>query len=262
MQAWTAASSRRSGSWSTRPTRCGSSSRATPGSWWATSRRRWPGSATAHRPSWSASNRASSDCSRPCWPCPGWRPRTWSGTRPGCSSTPAGASNGPSPWCRLVRAVLVRRRAAVVEDLLVESLLKTSDSLITFRRRSGSDHAGGRRRSTWSSTTRPTRGASCTSSTACSTTSPTCPTQSPAGRLGDEQRLVLEATTMLRLTDAGRLAAVDPDADRRPELDSVLGPGRRSAGRAPGQPAPHLLRPRATVRPGRRPGPTRAGRPQ
>ena len=38
---------------------------------------------------------------------------------------------------RLVRAVLVDRRAGVVEDLLLESLLKTSESLIIFRRRSG-----------------------------------------------------------------------------------------------------------------------------
>ena len=39
---------------------------------------------------------------------------------------------------RLLRSVLVRQRAGVVEDLLVESLLKTSESLIIFRRRSGS----------------------------------------------------------------------------------------------------------------------------
>ena len=39
---------------------------------------------------------------------------------------------------RLLRAVLVEKRAGVVEDLLVESLLKTSESLLIFRRRSGS----------------------------------------------------------------------------------------------------------------------------
>ena len=38
---------------------------------------------------------------------------------------------------RLLRSVLVDKRAGVVEDLLVESLLKTSESLIVFRRRSG-----------------------------------------------------------------------------------------------------------------------------
>ena len=89
-------------------------------------------------PAGRASSPACSACCRPCWPCPGCRPRTWSGTRPGCSSTPAGGSSGPSPWSGWSAAVLVRRRAAVVEDLLVESLLKTSDSLIIFRRRSGS----------------------------------------------------------------------------------------------------------------------------
>ena len=38
---------------------------------------------------------------------------------------------------RLVRTVLATERAGVVEDLLLESLLKTSESLIIFRRRSG-----------------------------------------------------------------------------------------------------------------------------
>ncbi|MGD0391356.1 MAG: circularly permuted type 2 ATP-grasp protein [Acidimicrobiales bacterium] len=122
---------------------------------------------------------------------------------------------------RLVRAVLVRRRAAVVEDLLVESLLKSSDSLITFRRRSGSImqvagavdlvvYDAANPRSVIYQLDRLFHHLS------------DLPTQSPSRRLGDEQRLILEATTMLRLTDAARLAAVDPDADRRPELDSVL----------------------------------------
>lgn len=123
---------------------------------------------------------------------------------------------------KLVRAVLVPRRAEVVEDLLVESLLKTSDSLITFRKRSGSilevaaaldlvifdaanprsvrfqldrlvDHLSG------------------------------LPTRSSARRLGDEERIVLEATTTLALTDAGRLSVFDSTTDHRPELDAVLG---------------------------------------
>jgi uncharacterized alpha-E superfamily protein len=123
---------------------------------------------------------------------------------------------------RLVRAVLVRQRAGVVEDLLVESLLKTSDSLITFRRRSGSIlevaaavdlvvYDAGNPRSVIYQLDRLVRHLS------------DLPTQSPSRRLGDEEQLVLEATTTLRLTDAGRLAAVDPDARRRPELDAVLG---------------------------------------
>ncbi len=122
---------------------------------------------------------------------------------------------------RLVRAVLVRRRAAVVEDLLVESLLKSSDSLITFRRRSGSImqvaaavdlvvYDAANPRSVIYQLDRLYHHLS------------DLPTQHPSRRLGDEQRLILEATTMLRLTDAGRLAAVDPEAERRPELDSVL----------------------------------------
>jgi uncharacterized alpha-E superfamily protein len=49
------------------------------------------------------------------------------------------------------------------------------------------------------------------------------PKQSSAQRLGNEERLVLEATTMLRLTDAGRLAAVDPTTGLRTELDAVFG---------------------------------------
>lgn len=49
------------------------------------------------------------------------------------------------------------------------------------------------------------------------------PKQSSAQRLGDEEQLVLETSTMLRLTDATQLAAVDPDTGRRAELDSVLG---------------------------------------
>ena len=110
----------------------------------------------------------------------------------------------------------------MVEDLLVESLLKTSDSLIIFRRRSGSImqvagavdlvvYDAANPRSVIYQLDRLFHHLA------------DLPTQSPSQRLGDEQQLVLEATTMLRLTDAARLAAVDPDADRRPELDSVLG---------------------------------------
>ena len=48
------------------------------------------------------------------------------------------------------------------------------------------------------------------------------PKRSSAQRLGNEERLALEATTRLRLTDADRLAAVDPAEGRRTELDSVF----------------------------------------
>ena len=69
------------------------------------------------------------------------------------------------------------------------------------------------------------------------------PKRSPAQRLGNEERLALEATTLLRLTDADRLAAVDPDTGRRTELDSVLRHGRRAARRPARLAAAHLLRP-------------------
>jgi uncharacterized alpha-E superfamily protein len=123
---------------------------------------------------------------------------------------------------RLVRSVLVQQRVAVVEDLLVESLLKTSDSLITFRRRSGSIMEV----------------AAAVDLVVYDSANPRSvlyqldslvhhlsdlPSRSPGRRLGDDQRLVLEAATMLRLTDAGRMAAVDPELRRRPELDAVLG---------------------------------------
>ncbi len=123
---------------------------------------------------------------------------------------------------RLLRAVLVRQRAAVVEDLLVESLLKTSESLIIFRRRSGSTM----------------RVAGAVDLLVYDPANPRSviyqldrlvdqlaelPKQSPAQRLGHADRLVLEITTTLRLTDAGRLAVVDTETSRRQELDSVLG---------------------------------------
>ena len=123
---------------------------------------------------------------------------------------------------RLLRAVLVRQRAAVVEDLLLESLLKTSESLIIFRRRSGSTM----------------RVAGAVDLLVYDAANPRSviyqldrlvdqlaelPKQWPAQRLGHGDQLVLEITTLLRLTDAAQLAIVDADAGRRPGLDSVLG---------------------------------------
>ena len=123
---------------------------------------------------------------------------------------------------RLVRAVLVRKRAGVVEDLLLESLLKTSESLIIFRRRSGPImHVAGavdllvydaaNPRSVIFQLDRLVDHLE------------DMPEQSSAQRLGNEERLVLETATMLRLTDAGRLAAVDQDTGLRMELDAVFG---------------------------------------
>jgi uncharacterized alpha-E superfamily protein len=123
---------------------------------------------------------------------------------------------------RLLRSVLVRQRAGVVEDLLLESLLKTSESLIIFRRRSGSImHVAGavdllvydaaNPRSVIYQLDRLFNHLA------------DLPKQSPGQRLGDGEQLVLRTTTMLRLTDAAHLAEVDPESRRRTELDAVLG---------------------------------------
>jgi uncharacterized circularly permuted ATP-grasp superfamily protein/uncharacterized alpha-E superfamily protein len=123
---------------------------------------------------------------------------------------------------RLLRSVLVRQRAGVVEDLLLESLLKTSESLIIFRRRSGSImHVAGavdllvydaaNPRSVIYQLDRLFNHLA------------DLPKQSPGQRLGDGEQLVLRTTTMLRLTDATHLAEVDPETQRRTDLDTVLG---------------------------------------
>ena len=169
-------------------------------------------------------------------------PRTWSGTRPGCSSTAGAASSGPSPWSACCGPCWCEQRAGVVEDLLVESLLKTSESLIIFRRRSGSIlHVAGaldllvydvaNPRSVLYQLDRLVDHLA------------ELPKQSSAQRLGNQERLALEATTLLRLTDADRLAAVDPRPGAGAELDSVFGHGRRAAGRPARLAAAHLLRP-------------------
>jgi uncharacterized circularly permuted ATP-grasp superfamily protein/uncharacterized alpha-E superfamily protein len=122
---------------------------------------------------------------------------------------------------RLLRAVLVEGRAGVIEDLLVESLLTTSESLIIFRRRAGSTlHVSGaidllvydvaNPRSVLFQLDRLV------------THLAGLPKQSSAQRLANEERLALEATTLLRLTDPDRLAAVDASTGRRTELDAVF----------------------------------------
>ena len=121
---------------------------------------------------------------------------------------------------RLLRSVLVEKRAGVVEDLLVESLLKTSESLLIFRRRSGSIlHVSGaidllvydvaNPRSVLFQLDRLVAHLA------------ELPKRSSAQRLGNEERLALEATTRLRLTDPDRMAAVDATG-RRVELDTVF----------------------------------------
>jgi uncharacterized circularly permuted ATP-grasp superfamily protein/uncharacterized alpha-E superfamily protein len=122
---------------------------------------------------------------------------------------------------RLLRSVLVDRRAGVVEDLLVESLLTTSESLIVFRRRSGSIlHVAGAIDLLVYDVANPRSVLFQLDRLVAHLTE--LPKQSSAQRLGNEERLALEATTLLRLTDPDTLAAVDEATGRRPELDSVF----------------------------------------
>jgi uncharacterized circularly permuted ATP-grasp superfamily protein/uncharacterized alpha-E superfamily protein len=123
---------------------------------------------------------------------------------------------------RLLRAVLVRRRSGVVEDLLLESLLKTSESLIIFRRRSGSImHVAGAVDLLVYDAANP-RSVIYQLDRLFDHLAPLSK-QSPGQRLGDGEQLVLRTTTMLRHTDASRLAEVDPETHRRVELDAVFG---------------------------------------
>jgi len=122
---------------------------------------------------------------------------------------------------RLLRSVLVHKRAGVVEDLLVESLLKTSESLIIFRRRAGAVlHVAGALDLLVYDVANPRSVLFQLDQLVAHLAE--LPKRSSAQRLGNEERLALESTTLLRLTDPDRLAAVDPDTGRRPELDSVF----------------------------------------
>ena len=123
---------------------------------------------------------------------------------------------------KLVRALLAQHRAGVIEDLLLESLLKTSESLIIFKRRARSTmqvagavdlliYDAANPRSVIFQLDRLLAHLG------------NLPKPASTQRLSVEEQLVLEAATVLRLTDADRLAAVDAASGRRPELDSVLG---------------------------------------
>ena len=123
---------------------------------------------------------------------------------------------------RLLRSVLVEQRAGVVEDLLLESLLTTSESLIIFRRRTGPTMQVAGAVDLLVYDARNPRSVIFQLDRLLGHLA-ALPKQSSAQRLATEERLVLEATTLLRLTDADRLADVDALSSRRPELDSVLG---------------------------------------
>jgi len=122
---------------------------------------------------------------------------------------------------RLLRSVLVDKRAGVVEDLLVESLLKTSESLIIFRRRAGAVlHVAGALDLLVYDVANPRSVLFQLDLLVAHLAG--LPKRSSAQRVGNEERLALETTTLLRLTDPDRLADVDADSGRRSELDSVF----------------------------------------
>ncbi len=123
---------------------------------------------------------------------------------------------------RLLRSVLVDQREGVVEDLLIESLLKTSESLIIFRRRTQSTMQVTGAVDLLVYDTRNPRSVMYQLERLLEHLAD-LPKQSSAQRMAAQEQLVLEATTVLRLTDADRLAEVDAGTGRRPELDSVLG---------------------------------------
>jgi uncharacterized alpha-E superfamily protein len=123
---------------------------------------------------------------------------------------------------RLVRSVLVNQRVGVVEDLLVESLLKTSDSLIIFRRRSGSImHVADAVDLLVYDDSNPRSVAFQLGRLADHLAD--LSTKSPTQHSDDAKQLVQETTGLLHLTDATQLAAVDHDVKQRPDLDRVLG---------------------------------------
>jgi uncharacterized circularly permuted ATP-grasp superfamily protein/uncharacterized alpha-E superfamily protein len=123
---------------------------------------------------------------------------------------------------RLLRSVLVEKRAGVVEDLLVESLLKTSESLIIFRRRAGSIlHVSGALDLLVYDVANPRSVLFQLDRLVAHLAE--LPKRSSAQRLANEERLALETTTLLRLTDPDRLATVDGGTGRRAELDNVFG---------------------------------------
>jgi uncharacterized circularly permuted ATP-grasp superfamily protein/uncharacterized alpha-E superfamily protein len=122
---------------------------------------------------------------------------------------------------RLLRAVLVDKQAGVVEDLLVESLLKSSESLMIFRRRAGSIlHVAGAVDLLVYDVANPRSVLFQLDQLVVHLAE--LPKRSSAQRQGNEERLAHEATTLLRLTDPDRLTTVDVATGRRTELDSVF----------------------------------------
>jgi len=119
---------------------------------------------------------------------------------------------------RLVASVLTEHRSGVVEDLLVESLLRTSESLMIFRRRSGPVlHVAGALDLLIYDAANP-RSIRFQFDRLEEHLNELPPGFGPDNRT----QLVTQAAAPLQATDALRLAAVDPVTDRRTELESIL----------------------------------------
>jgi uncharacterized circularly permuted ATP-grasp superfamily protein/uncharacterized alpha-E superfamily protein len=120
----------------------------------------------------------------------------------------------------LLRATVTVERDTATDSLLLESVLTAAESIITYRRRYRSQAQletvldllvldDDNPRSLTYQLDQLTADLA------------DLPGTSPRGRLDDAQRLVLEATTALRLADTARLAQTGPDAVRH-ELDAFL----------------------------------------
>ncbi len=121
----------------------------------------------------------------------------------------------------LLRSSLVLRPEPAVESLLLESVLSAHESLITYRRRYRSylqlqtvldllllDESNPR--------------ALCWQLARLHKHVSALPRQRSPQRLSEEERLTLEATTQLRLSDTARLAAAEGSPAVRQELDQLL----------------------------------------
>lgn len=122
---------------------------------------------------------------------------------------------------KLIRSLLVDQRAGEVEDLLLESALKASESLIVFRRRNRASlrvpdaldlliYDRDNPRSTVSQLDR-------------LVTHLRALAREPEGFPGSPGRPASEAISVLERTDAARLAAADGTPGRRRDLDLTLG---------------------------------------
>ena len=188
---------------STPRTPCATSCRATRGSSSAASTASIAAAATARRrPRRGRAALARPRACRACSRSSGSAPRAWCATRAGASWTPAGASSAALQLASLLRATVTVERDTATDSLLLESVLTAAESIITYRRRY-------RSQAQLETRARPA---------ACSTTDNPRSLAYQLDRLGEDrrrpagahrdaaasttpQRLVLEASTALRLAD-------------------------------------------------------------